>query len=131
MIFKSDVLMEQYFTFENGDRAVPVLDNSNHFIDASFKWLGMMFIGKVLRTEFVAGSTDTAAQYSSIRVSAFMWALQLGELAITPFANKSIGWPFTQQTQISNFVLWFGMFYWFTNTLVEMPYPENAKAKTN
>jgi hypothetical protein len=131
MIFKSDVLMEQYFTFENGERAKPVLENSNHFINYMFKWLGMMFIGKVLRTEFVAGSSDTAAQYSSIRVSAFMWALQLGQLAITPFANKSIGWPFTQQTQISNFVMWFGMFYWFANTLVEMPYPENAKAKTN
>jgi hypothetical protein len=71
------------------------------------------------------GGGKTALTY---HLAPFYGRRNIGRIMME-YAFLHVGFPFTEQTRYVNFVMWFGMFYWTTTTLVNQPYPANPKAK--
>jgi hypothetical protein len=129
MIFNVETLMDQYFTFEDGTKAKPVLENSTHFMMTMFKYIGIMFIGQAFKYEFLLGAEDKTANYETLRAIMINWAMQAGMLVVLPMANAQVGFPYTTQTKYANFAIHFGMFVWTGMATTGTPYPIKEAAK--
>jgi len=128
MIFKTSILRDQFMTHEDGTKSKDLMPNSGIFMNEMFKWIGMMQVGAAARFEFMFGQGKEAygAKYETLRCVALQWALHTGMGIVMEFAQSALNYPYTVQTQWSNFIMWFGMFYWCMYTLVHMAYPANA-----
>lgn len=118
MVFAQDMMFEAYMTDDNGVRATPMASNSMHFMTEMMKYMGWFKITSSVRAVFIMGCDVPYADYSLTRIGMIISSMWAAIYTFMPYIANACNWPFTFQTQMSNFILGFGLMYWTANWVV-------------
>jgi hypothetical protein len=118
MVFAQDMMFEAYMTDANGVRATPMGSNSMHFMTEMMKYMGYFKIFASVRAVFIMGCDVPYADYTLTRMGMIISTMWAAVYTFMPYIASACNWPFTFQTQMSNFILGFGLMYWTVNWVV-------------